>query len=211
MVKIFSVQSIAVLLLFSASGCLGLQQQPPSIDLYTLEYSLPRIADTTSLPVVLQVERFGAAPPFDTTRMIYRSRAFERNAYVYHQWQSPPGNLVAYQLAADLQNSGRFRAVSAPHGRMTATHTLQGSIEAFHEHDDAAGNALAVLELTLTLTRRDQPDPVRRIVMQQTYQARKPFAAGQPPELARAMSQAMADIAVRVVQDIYDALKMEEG
>lgn len=192
-------------LLLAVSGCLNLQQQPRLVDFYILEYEAAPPLEVSPLPVVLQVERFGAEPPFDTPRMIYSTKPFERNAYTYHQWQSPPGNLVAYRLAHDLQNAGILQAVSPPHGRLVTTHILQGTVHEFLEVD-TTGGAVARISLSIMVIRRDEPDPVRRIILQTSYQEQERFRAGQPVELARALSQALARLSRYMIQDIYDAL-----
>lgn len=94
--------------------------------------------------------RFGVAPEFNTTKLVYRDLAFGRQEYAYHQWRGTPQALVADYLRRDMQKSGLFMAVAGPNSSMPATHQLEGVVEEWMELDQAE-RWLASAELTIIL------------------------------------------------------------
>ncbi len=197
--------AILGLLLFSAS-CGGLSRPSPRIEHYSLEYAPPDMEKRDTLPFVIKVERFSAAPLYTTSQIIYREKPFSRNAYVYHRWRSAPADLVTYFLARDLKHSALFAGVLPHDAGPDGLFELDGSVDEFFE-SDLDDSWEAVLTFSVTLMEANQPDVSQRILFQRTYHAKKPCKQKNPRALAMAMSQAMADLSPEVIADIYDALK----
>jgi ABC-type uncharacterized transport system auxiliary subunit len=188
------------------ASCSGLNRPSPKIEHYSLEYGLPAWEKAPSLPFVLKVERFSAAPLYDTRQIIYREKPFVRDAYVYHRWRTTPADLVTYFLARDLKFSGLFAGVLPHDTGQEGMFELEGTVDEFLE-SDLDDSWEAVLTFSVSLMEANQPDISKKILFQKTYHAKKSCRQKNPRALAEAMSQAMADLSTSVITDVYDALK----
>jgi ABC-type uncharacterized transport system auxiliary subunit len=197
--------AVLVLVLFTVS-CGALSRPSPKIEHYSLEYAPPSFGKLDRLPLILRVDRFSAAPLYDTRQIIYREKPFSRDAYVYHRWRSAPADLVTYFLTRDLQVSGLFSGVLPHASRQDALFELDGSVDDFYE-SDLEDTWEAVLTFSVTLMEANQPDVSKRILFQKTYHSKKECRKRNPQALAEAMSQAMADLSAKVIADVYDAMK----
>ena len=201
------IQVIA--LAFVAAACSTLKQPSPRIAFYTLEYPSPRVEGLKPLSAALQVDRFAVAPMYNTSQMVYRDRAFRRDAYIYHRWRSNPGDLVTYFIARDLRESGLFKAVSPGEGELFSQYVLEGSVEEFFEWETEA-EWKAVLAVSITLLVDRQPDISKRVLFQKTLSTSKIFKQKNPLGFAEAMSEAMAEVSLEIIQSIYFHLKNRE-
>uniref|UniRef100_A0A7C4MRA7 ABC-type transport auxiliary lipoprotein component domain-containing protein n=1 Tax=Desulfatirhabdium butyrativorans TaxID=340467 RepID=A0A7C4MRA7_9BACT len=196
------VQEAVVLLVLLGScwGCAGIQ--PPNIHHYTLHYDPPGQGREGPVgPLVLQVERFGTAPPYNTTKLVYATDDFGRNMYVSHQWRAIPGELIAYYLARDLRSSGIFKAVAGPESRLPADRVLSGSVDELLEMEEATGCS-AIVGVTVTLLEAGQPDVSKRVVFQKSYRQRVPAARRTAGDLVAAFSSAVQLISRELAADI---------
>ncbi|MCP4666921.1 MAG: hypothetical protein GY849_11195 [Deltaproteobacteria bacterium] len=196
-----------LLLLFPVlfSACISLKQPSKKIDFYTLEYDAPYMTGLERLPVVLGVERFSVAPTYNSNHIMYRDHAFKRDSYSYHKWRNNPGDLVAYFLGRDLQQSGLFKAVLPGDSRLPSSHMVEGAVDEFLEWD-LENRWNAVLTISITLIAGDEPDTSKRILFQKTYGAKKACKHRNPQALAEAMSLAMKDVSRKIVKDIHSHL-----
>lgn len=189
------------------AACLTLRQSKEKIEFYTLEYDPPKMVTDEPIPVVMKMERFSVAPPYNTTRIIYRDRSFRRDAYVYYRWRANPGDLVSHFLGRDIRQSGLCTAVIPGDSRSASSHRLEGSVEEFFEWD-TQDNWKAVLSLSITLMAENEPDISKRVLFQKAYRATKACAERNPGALAEAMSRAVAEVSGQIIKDIYDALRL---
>ncbi|MCJ8501967.1 ABC-type transport auxiliary lipoprotein family protein [Desulfatitalea alkaliphila] len=186
-------------------GCGGRSDPARPMYYYTLDYPPPITQAATPLPYALRIERFSAAPPFDTQRIIYADKDLHRNAYASSRWVAPPGDMLAYLLARDLQRANALQAVIAPDDVMTPTHVVKGWVEEFLEEGTTAP-AQAAIRVNITLLDADQSDPVARVLHQGTYHARAPLAERNPAALSRAMSLAASQVMIQIRDDVLGVL-----
>lgn len=201
-----AVAALGVILLLG--GCLKLQRPGKPVRFFTLEYAALDLRLNEPLGSVLQVNRFGVAPTYDTRRMLYRDGDFKRDAYFYSQWRDNPGDLVSYFLARDLRDSGYFKAVVPRSSQAGATHVVEGYVEEFFEWDSEE-QWEAVLTISVTLTKSLEPDASRKVISQKTYRVKEGFQEKTPAGLAAAMSRAMRILSGQVTEDVYRALRQE--
>ncbi|RLC20139.1 MAG: hypothetical protein DRH56_10565 [Deltaproteobacteria bacterium] len=192
-------------LLLSCGACISLKQPPREIRFYTLEYAPPRINGLGPLSAVIRVERFGVAPVYNTTRIVYREAAFKRSEYVRFRWRANPGDLVTYFLTRDMNRSGLFRAVLPADTGIPCSHRMEGSVNRFLE-EDTEENWTAALSVGITIMAENEPDVSRRVLFQRVYEVRKPCKARHPDALARAMSLAMKEASEKIIRDIHRVL-----
>lgn len=188
------------------TGCLAPGHPAPKVDFYTLEYTPVCVEKRPLLPAVLAIQRFSIVPDYNTMRIVFKDTPFQRNEYVYHRWHADPADLVTAFLCRDLQASGLFLAVHAYGSGLPATHTLTGSVNAFYEHDLPQGWE-AVLGITITLSKNDEPDITKRILFQRCYTTTRPCGTRSPAAVAQAMSKAMEEVSANLRNDVLHAIE----
>jgi ABC-type uncharacterized transport system auxiliary subunit len=187
-------------------SCVSLKQPVNKIEYYTLEYPPPQLETLNPLPYVIRMDRFTAAPPYNTTQIIYRDQSFKRNAYVYYRWQTNPGATVTTLLNRDIKNSGLFKAVIDSGSRFSPSYMIEGTVDEFFEWD--AQNAWkAILTVSIILTEKDKIDIKNRVLFQKTYRKAEICKQKRPKALAEAMSQALSEISKEMIMDVYNSLK----
>ena len=210
--EIYMMKSLRILLilglsfLFLFGGCVKAKHPGHQIEYYTLEYEPPSSTDLEPLPYVVRIERFGVAPNYNTSRIIYREGSFRRKAYIYKRWRSNPGELVTYFLRRDIKDSGLFRAALPHDSRFPSSFVIEGSVDEFFEWDTTTVWT-AVLTLSITLMAEAEPDISKRILLQKTYQVKEACRSKNPAALAEAMSRAMARVSGEIIKDLYARIK----
>jgi ABC-type uncharacterized transport system auxiliary subunit len=187
-------------------ACMNLKQPAIKVEYYTLEYPSPQFDGLTPLPYIIQVDRFTTAAPYNTSQIIYRNQSFERNAYVYHNWQTNPGAIVTTLVNRDLKNSGLFKAVLNPESRFSSSYSVEGSVDEFFEWDEP-NTWKAALGISIILTKKDPQDMSNTILFQKTYHQTQKCRRKHPKAVAEAMSRALSEISKMMIKDIYDCLK----
>jgi ABC-type uncharacterized transport system auxiliary subunit len=200
---------IMLLLLLIIGSCTGTMQPSLKIDHYTLEYAPPNPGGLPQLPAVLKVERFSAAPLYNTRQMVYRDRSFKRETYTYNRWGAYPADLVADYLGRDMRQSGLFRAIVEDGSKAPVTYLLEGSVDEFFEWDSAEGRK-AVLTLSATLIKAGETDTSKRIVFQKTFHTVQPCREKTPEGLAQAMSEAMSRVSEEVIKTVYASISSSQ-
>lgn len=195
-------------ILFGA--CFNLKQPRNTIEYYTLEYGPPPIGDLKSLPYVIKVDRFSAAPLYKTNRIIYQDRRFKSNAYEYHRWGVTPKDIVTFLLTRDIRFSGLFQAVLPYDSRFESSYRLEGNVDDFFQIDTRTAWE-AVLSVSITLMKEDDLGNPNEILFQKTYRYQTPCERKHPRALAKAMSQSMPKVSKEIIKDIYDYLKDHES
>jgi ABC-type uncharacterized transport system auxiliary subunit len=190
------------------AGCINLKQPSYHIDYFALEYEPQPVGSFKTLSHVLKVNRFRAAPVYNTTQMIYRDRPFKREAYTYHKWRTNPGDLVSSLLVRDIQRSGLFKAVVSHESRLSVSYVLEGSVDEFLE-SNRDGVLQAVLTVSTTLVAAVERDLNKSVLFQKTFHAAEPCREKGPQALAEAMSLAMAQVSQEIIQTLHDRLKEE--
>jgi ABC-type uncharacterized transport system auxiliary subunit len=188
---------------------MSLKQPVNKIEYYTLEYPSPQIKTSNSLPHVIRMDRFTAAPPYNTSQIIYRDRSFKRNAYVYYRWQTNPGAIVTTLLSRDIKDSGLFKAVLDNGSRFLPTCMIEGTVDEFFEWDDQ-NEWKAILAVSIILTEKDKNNFKNRILFQKTYRQAEVCQQKKPRAVAEAMSLALSKISKEMIKDVYDSLKTRQ-
>jgi ABC-type uncharacterized transport system auxiliary subunit len=201
--QIIRILLIGLPLLLSA--CLDLKQPSNKIDYYSLEYDPPGKSSFQPVAEVIKIEQFSVAPIYNTHKIVYRDKSYQRAAYTYHKWRANPAESVTYFLARDMQQSRLFKAVLTRSSKFPYTYVLEGSVDEFLESDTANG-CQAVLTLSIVLLAQNEPDLDKKIRFQKTYQISKPCKQKTPVALAEAMSLAMSEASAKIIHDVYENL-----
>lgn len=194
------------LALLLIGSCINLKEPSKKIEYYTFEYDPSQIAGLKPLPFVIRLVRFSVAPTYNSDQIIYRDRSFRREAYVYYKWRANPGDLVTYFLSRDMKQSGLFKAVLPYDSIFPSSFAVEGSVDQFFEWDTEK-SWKAVLTISITLMKENEPDISKRVLFQKTYGKREVCKKKNPRALAEAMSRAMAGVSKKIIEDIYNCLK----
>lgn len=201
--------ALLLVLLFLAAGCAGTKGAAVAFDYYTLEYDTAlkkEVPPEKMLPVVLRVDRFAAAPEYETDRMVYRDATNRRSVYYYHKWRAVPADLVTFFLRRDLAESGWFAGVLGPESGSANTHVLDGTVEEFLEWDNET-SCEAVITVNVALLDPRETDATKHVLLQQRFTARKECEARRPVFVARAMSGAMAQLSLEIGAALHEVLQ----
>ena len=202
------MRNISFLLIFISigfAGCIGANQPAIKIAHYTFEYDSPKFNRFKPLPFVIRVVKFQTAPSYDVNRIIFKTGAYKRDAYHYHRWRTKPGDLVTSFLARDLQKSSLFKAVFVFDNRLPSSHIITGTVDEIFE-EDGEDVWKAVLSVSITLIKENEPDINKRVLFQNRYQVKEVCKEKTLHALAEAMSKAMLLISEAIISDIYHAL-----
>lgn len=190
-----------------ATGCSNVVLKQPALRMqyYTLDYAPTRSKHPARLSSTIVFQRFRVAPDYNSRQMVYSESVHTKNAYVYHQWRSHPGDLVPYLLSRDLDHSGHFNAVHPPGSKTQPTFRIEGLLEKFYERDEKFDYE-AVLAITITVVTNDPSKRVPTSVMHQHYHATVPMDGRSAGYLAKAMSRAVSKISGAISNDLVRVL-----
>jgi ABC-type uncharacterized transport system auxiliary subunit len=186
-------------------GCSGLHHSPKSTTKYTINYVAKPASFETRLPAVVKVESFHSGPNLTGLNMIYATNRSERNFYLYHQWLSPPPQMVAFALVKDLKASHGFTAVTLPGDPILATHVLAGRVTDFYEKDDKA-KWYAVLGISILLIKESKVNFERQILLEKQYDIQVACQEKSAFAFADAMSAAVKSISNQIILDLYQTI-----
>jgi len=192
---------------FTVVGCGGLHQAPKPIIRYTINYAPTPTLESfeNRLPAIIKVERFGSAPGFANSHMIYATSRLERNSYVYHQWFSPPSEMVAYALVKDLKASQAFTAITFPGDRIKASHVLTGSVTDFYEKDEGT-TWQAVFGVSILLFSEAPLNLQKQILLERQYTTQVACQEKNVFAFAKAMNTAVQSISNQIILEIYETI-----
>lgn len=200
------IRYLLCLLCVVLGACASPHVKAPDIRFYTLEYA-PPVQTSAPSRAVIAVNRFGAAPEFDTRKMIYRDKTFARQEYVYHRWRAEPQVLARDYLRRDMVRSGLFLAISEPRSIVPATHQLEGMVEQWMENDDP-DQWTAVAELTITLLDLRARSLPQSVLFQRSYREQRLCDKKNPGAVAEAMSRVMRALSKRIIVDVSAAVNV---
>lgn len=189
------------------TGCLGRTKPPYVMEQYTLDYASPKTGERAAVDELLTVQRFAAAPQFNSPSMIIRTGQYRFETYDYSRWFVNPADMVTGLVLRDITRSGLFKGTYSHYDTELSRYMLEGYIEEFGETAD--GKALASIRVTLLDTSRQ--NPVEQIVFQKQYVQSVPITDHSANGLATGLSAAMQELSARLITDVGLALQAKTG
>jgi len=186
------------------AGCFGFGAATmPTVHSYHLSYAPPP-AETTTVPLVLQVMPLRIAAAYDSESIAYREGDHGAGTYFYHRWAAHPAKLVTDLLARDIAHSHRYRAVALGASMLPIDIVLNGDIEEIGEvaTDDGCAARLRMRVVVARLSSRSDP-----ILLQSTYAHDEPCPCRDPAALVPAMSRAMQRLSQQIESDMLAAIE----
>jgi ABC-type uncharacterized transport system auxiliary subunit len=191
-------------------SCLGRTVPPERIKQYVLEYAPPNVSGLAPLNVVIRVDRFTAAAPYNQEILLYREKAYLRQSDYYHRWRVLPAVMLSDFIARDLRNSSTYRAVLRHDSFNKADFRLEGDLTEFLE-EDLEDARYAVLAVDVILVDESTSDSSRWVVWQKHYRVREQCRVEGTQGLVEAMSRAMATFSQQLGTDIYNGISKRLG
>ncbi|MDR2387442.1 MAG: PqiC family protein [Deltaproteobacteria bacterium] len=191
---------------FFLTGC-GLSRPYPTIRTFDLEdlSALP-IPSKVRRPLMIQITSSGAAPQYETRKLVYKIGPNEFSEDFYNELVGLPSRLIAAKLSGYLEaSSNRFRATQGVMAQSPDL-TLDLYLTAFYG-DFSLNPHKATVELKATLT--DQRSSRPRTLMSNSYAQTRPLnsnSTDRAATLAEALSQALKPILADIADDLNKAI-----
>ncbi len=195
-----------LLLSLTTMGCGTMAKAPTPITRYVVNYPVSPITFEKKLPVVIRLEHFSSAPGYATNHMIFSDQLFQRKAYRYHQWISPPAEMVVHALVKDFKASRAFSAVTLPGERLAASHLLSGSITDFHEKIDVNRRRQVILGVSVLMFTHSNTHLNRSVVLEKQYKTEVDCQGSDAAAFAVAMNRAVQILSREILADLYAAI-----
>ncbi|MDR1309935.1 MAG: PqiC family protein [Deltaproteobacteria bacterium] len=199
----------AVLGLLLLSAC-GLSRPYPAIRSFSLEPPAPDSAPAAAKnrrPLLVQVSPGGAAPQYETAKLIYRIGPNEFRGDFYNELVGLPARLVADRLAAFLDRRSPLVQASQGIGARAPDLSLDVFLLAFHG-DYTQSPPLAVVEAKISLT--DLRRGRSKGLFSKTYSGQAVLPADppdRPADQARGLAEALAPILSEALADLERSLR----
>lgn len=192
--------------IYMLTGCLGNTAPHVGVKHYALEYALSHQESMSPVDTVIRIERFSAVQEFTGQDMVFRPKAFIRDAYRYHRWNVIPADMIQGLLLRDMRQAGYFRAVLSPGDSGDARYSVNGCVEEFLEVDEK-DRSIASLAVAVTVMQSTRENSAGDVLMQKTYRIAEPFSPRSPDTFARSMSVATARFSAELIKDISAIIK----
>jgi uncharacterized lipoprotein YmbA len=183
-------------------GCLG-GQTAPTKQRYVLDVTPVQVSDPGSRGVV-QVNRVGVAPLFERKGLVYRTGDDRYESAFYHEFYSPPGELIREVAGQWLHRSGVFTEVVSPIMRADPDWWLEGRVAKLYGDVRRPDAPEAVLEIGWTLLDARSSD--FRPVLDKTYSSVVALSDREPATIVEGLRRALVHTLERLNEDLATAL-----
>jgi len=171
------------------------QPAPPRDSFHRLEIVLPaRHLSAPVLPGILEVSRLDSEGLLAERPLAYQDSDGSLARYRYDLWSDVPAVMLQEHLVDALRGAGIADAVVTPDLRVPPHWVLRGRIKRF-ELIPSAGKVAVRIRLAVVSARDGT------LVLQETYDAEMPAAAG-PQAEAAALGRAASDVIARFIADL---------
>jgi len=193
---------IYILVIISVlSGCIKPEQPPVTVSKYTLEYESD-IKTYEPSKYSLTIHRFSSSPDYNTKRMIYSEKKYQRQEYAYHMWRSYPADMITYNLTQNMTKSKLFKSVFSDNSVNNGRYEIEGSVDEIYELNNDKG-WFGVLTLNITLVDSENG----QVLLQKQYKESSVMSKRTPSALADAISVNMNNISKKITEDLSLIIK----
>lgn len=143
---------------------------------------------------------FSASSPYDREEMIILEPSRKVRFSPHFRWITLPGSMIADKLAQDLAEDGPFARVLAAGSPAGSAAQLSGHVHQFAWEDLGEGIQQARLDVQVSVW-REEPKPA--VILNRRYRLEsRRLEAGSPERFAAVMSQMVAELSVRLREDL---------
>lgn len=186
------LRSLVMPLLLAACSILP-EPKPAALDKYLLEYTPATVQETVAGAPVLLIARPLAHGAYDTPRIAYMKQQFGLRYYTRSSWADTPARMLAPLMAEAFNASGRYQALYANPGQVSARLRLDSELLAFYQ--DFTGQPA---EMHITLRAQLVDLDAHRVLATQLFDIREPA----PSEDAYGGVQAANRAVTRLLEEL---------
>lgn len=191
---------IAVLLLVAGAGCVSTEREPLSKNYYILDVPAGTVkCEKPVYDAAVYVAVPKTAALADSRQIAARLPDGKRQNNFYHEFYASPAALVAGQLAARLRADGIFRTVVSDRPMPGIRYQLESVITELGGDFRTPGKPLAVVEVQVFLTERDNP----------AFEPQVVFGCRKEVELSGTASPVLVAGLNTALAQVFDALEKE--
>lgn len=195
--------SMALFLLTSLglqTGCVSLSKPYVAKQAYAIEVDVPTEPVGMFPDQMLRVRQIRVATPYDDTSMMRRHSDGTYHRDFYNVYVAPPGALLTGQTTRYLRASGPYPIVTDSGSLVMPDLVLEGRVTRLLADDSQPQGPHAVIEAHFFLI--DESTEAATVVMQESYTARIALSDNSPATLAKALSQAWAEVLGSLADDL---------
>lgn len=195
---------LLLLLFMLAGGCLRLEQKYPERMSYALTTARTPMPAPASGPT-LHLQPFRILPPYNRSSFVYRYDTVRFEADHYHQFLSPPDQLLHGEVQRWLAAAGIFAAVSGRGGDgWKADLLLEGSVVELYGDYQLRNEPKAVVAIDFTLY-----DGARTALLwRRSYRQELTIADSTAAALAASWRQGLTLILIALEGDLLQTLDL---
>lgn len=195
-----------LLSIFAAVAGCSLAQPSVQVNYYQVEYPQPEaLPKEKALPAVVGLRRFSVAALYDSDRLVQLDKDLRSTQSYYQRWAINPRMMLSDLFLRDMQVSGAYQAVVMIPSTVPLDYEINGYLREVAK-DDSGPKPVVKLALEITLLRGRERKDEDRVIFQKSYTAQVECANQSAAAVAKAMSEAFADISVKIRQDVYEAI-----
>jgi ABC-type uncharacterized transport system auxiliary subunit len=201
--------------LFLLYGCISIKSDYPEINLYRLTQETKTNNSPGSVKGTLQVRSFSSSEQLYTDNIIAIWDGERIQHYFYHRWVSAPADLVTDFLIGRMSDANIFGGgVVKPSSLIIPDYILEGNLLdmiAYNTKDKEPDSNYVSVSLEINLIKREPLTTTKNILLNKVYNRTIPRQNNEVKSIPPAFSNAMSQIADRIITDIYDAVNKQQS
>ena len=183
--------AVLVIALHLLSACAMLPEPKPAVlNKYLLEYTRQPSgieSDVDRPAMIVTIPR--AHGGYDTERIAYRQEAFGLRYFAKSRWADTPARMLAPLMAEAMNDTGKFQALYATPGSLSASYRLDSELIRLHQDFTVKPS-----EAHITLRARLVSLEENRVLATRTFDLRKPATSEDAYGGVQATNRAIAEL-----------------
>lgn len=199
---------ILLALVFSLSGCLGLERRYPEKHYFVLDVSQPQNSPALETGAVLRIRKFQISRRYEGKGLVYRTGDLSYESDFYNEFFVAPAVLLTEETRKRLAGTGLFKHVIGGPSQALPDYILEGAITSLYGDYRIPARPKAVLEVRFFLIRAARAPA--RIIFENQYRREISMTENSPQALVKAWNKALERILPDFEQDIRKKLPAKE-
>ncbi len=208
-----AIRFILCALLLAASGlaqsCISLKSSYQPTVYYRLQQKSTSIQTTDTLPGTLYIRSFTTNEEYNNDHIVYfNDNVRQVDFYVYHRWLTEVPDMITDFIANRYIEKNIFRNGVAQSGSaLLPDYILEGKVLEMIADNGNSNPGAVTMKIQIALINIEPMEIERPVILQRVYEASVKRADGSAASIPAAYSEALADIADRMLVDIAKAVR----
>ncbi|MDY6852719.1 MAG: hypothetical protein SV487_11690 [Thermodesulfobacteriota bacterium] len=199
---------ILLALVFSLSGCLGLERNYPEKHYFVLDVSRPKNSPALETGEVLRIRKFQISRRYQGKGLVYRTGDLSFESDFYNEFFVAPAALLTEETRKRLAGAGLFKHVIDAPSQALPEYILEGMVTSLYGDYRIPARPKAVLEVRFFLIQAARAPA--RIILENQYRREISMTENSPQALVKAWNKALELILSDFEQDIRKKLPAKE-